>query len=294
MERPAPLFVCKRTMKNNWLNDCKKDYYSQTGEDGVIEKILEVIQPEDKWCVEFGAWDGVHLSNAYHLIKQHLFKAVLIEGDKEKYSELVKNMAEYDGVSCLNKFVSFSGKDSLEYLLAQTDIPHDFSLLSIDIDGNDYYIWESLSSYTPKLVVIEFNASIPNEVEFVQQKDMSISQGASPASLVELGRKKGYELVAATMTNLFFVDKKYFSLFEISDNSLKNIRDDYSVVTHIFNGYDGTVFIRGHKQLYLYSMPYLEKRMQLMPKWLRGWAVQSRGKRFMQRIHRSIKKRGII
>ncbi len=42
-------------MKNNWLNDCKKDYFSQNGEDGIIEKILEIIQPDDNWCVEFGA-----------------------------------------------------------------------------------------------------------------------------------------------------------------------------------------------------------------------------------------------
>ena len=144
------------------------------------------------------------------------------------------------------------------------------------------------------MIVIEFNPSIANEVYFVQEKDMSVNQGTSPASLVALGRKKGYELVAATKMNLFFVDKKYFSLFGIADNSLKNIRDDFSVVTHIFNGYDGTVYIRGYGELFLYSMPYLERKMQLMPKWLRGWAVQSRTKRFLQRLHRSIKKRGII
>ncbi len=47
---------------SNWLLDYGKNVYSQTGEDGVIEKILDILPDRDSWCVEFGAWDGVHLS----------------------------------------------------------------------------------------------------------------------------------------------------------------------------------------------------------------------------------------
>ena len=125
------LRLCREWSRLKKIRD-DKEIPAPDGEDGIIEKILEIIQPDDNWCVEFGAWDGKHLSNAYQLISQNLFKAVLIEGDKARYKELISNMAPYNDVVCLNKFVGFSGSDSLQNVLSQTDIPHDFSLLSID------------------------------------------------------------------------------------------------------------------------------------------------------------------
>lgn len=75
------------------LSDYSKKIYSQNGEDGIIDQILKMI-PENKktnWCVEFGAWDGKHLSNTYNLIHNKNYSAVLIEGDQKKHKELVKN-----------------------------------------------------------------------------------------------------------------------------------------------------------------------------------------------------------
>jgi hypothetical protein len=143
-------------------------------------------------------------------------------------------------------------------------------------------------------VVIELNPSIPNYVEFVQPRDPSLNQGCSPACLVKLAGSKGYQLVAATLDNLFFVRDKDFSLFGIADNSLHKIRTDLSRVTWIFNGYDGHVFIRGYGKLDLYSLSYVERRMQLIPRFLQRWDARSRWIRFLQRLHRSLKKRGIF
>ena len=267
--------------------------YSQNDEESLIRNILETINDEEKYCVEFGAWDGITGSNSYNFIKNDNFKSVLIEGDEHKYNNLIQNMKNYNA-SCFCKYVSFEGQNTLDNILKSTDIPNDFSFLSIDIDGNDYHIWESLKNYKPKVVIIEFNPSISNEVEFVQPKDMSLNQGTSPLSLVKLAKMKGYELVTTNLNNCFFVDEKYFHLFNIGDNSLCKIRTDLSHVTYIFNGYDGHVFIRGYNKLDLYSLPYNEKRMQMIPRFIQGWKIENKFRRFLQRIHRSLKKRNII
>src|SRR5579872_1690072 len=100
-------------------------------------------------------------------------------------------------------------------MLVGTPIPRDFDLLSIDIDGNDYHAWAAVKTYRPKAVVIEFNPTIPNEVDFVQEPVTHLNHGASLAALVRLAREKGYELVSTTLNNAFFVEQKYFSRFNI-------------------------------------------------------------------------------
>lgn len=284
--------LSKKLNKN--INNFKS--YSQEGEDIIIKNILNILgenDKEEKWCVEFGAWDGIHASNTYHFIKEESYKAVLIEGDINKFQELTNNMKEYN-INCICKYVTFDGENRLDNIFLNTKLPKDFALLSIDIDGNDYYIWESLIDYRPKLVVIEFNPTISNEVEFVQEKDFSLNHGCSPLSLVKLAESKGYKLIETTVNNCFFIDEKYFDLFKLEDNSLYKLRTDLSHVTYIFNGYDGHVFVRGYNRLYLHTLPYNEKRMQMIPKWLLGWNIQNKFLKTFQRLHRSLRKRNII
>jgi len=82
-----------------WLLKFKRDEFSQTGEDGIIEKILEILPSNDRWCVEFGAWDGLFLTNARHLIDSKGFSAVLIEADKKKFLDLRRNYAQAEKVT---------------------------------------------------------------------------------------------------------------------------------------------------------------------------------------------------
>jgi hypothetical protein len=116
---------------------------------------------------------------------------------------------------------------NVETLFEQHGVPTDVDLVSIDIDSNDYYVWRVMHDYRPKVVLIEYNAGFPPPKKAVvafhplNYWDGSDYHGASIQSLYELGKKKGYELVYATSwgTNLFFVDKKYFARFGITDNS---------------------------------------------------------------------------
>ncbi len=193
------------------LSKYYKNYYSQFGEDGIVEEVLRRIALQnnlDKWCVEFGAWDGVYLSNTCHLIRDRGYSAVLIEGDKTKVAQLNLNLPQ-DNVHKICRFINFEGDSTLDNVLSETPLPKDFDFLSIDIDGVDYYILESLQNYHPKIICIEFNPTIPNAVEFVQPKDFSIKQGSSAKAIINLSNNKGYKLVAVTSCNLILVKDEY-------------------------------------------------------------------------------------
>ena len=254
-----------------WLLNYKSDKYSQMGEDGVIEEILKILPKNDKWCVEFGAWDGQYLSNTRNLIESQDYAAVLIEGSKTKFKELEKNYAQNPKVITLNQFVGFEKKNNLDQILTKTSIPTDFDFLSIDIDGNDYHVWKMMKKYKPKIICIEFNPTIPTEVKFVQKADNSVNQGSSLLSLVELGKEKEYELVAVLSVNAFFVRKEYFPLFEITNNRPEILRTNSDFVTYLFSGYDGKVFLQGIRKLPWHGIPLNEAKIQPLPKFLRKY-----------------------
>jgi hypothetical protein len=257
------------------LNAFARSVTSQNGEDGIIAHALDILGADcNRWCVEFGAWDGKHLSNTFQLIESRGYAAVLIEGDQQKFQTLQNNFKHQSKVVPLCQFVGFNPQDSLDAILKRTNIPRNFDLLSIDIDGNDYHVWDAIEDYRPKIVVIEFNPSIPTAIEFVQSRDMSICQGSSLLSIDLLARRKGYQLVATTPANAIFVDEKYFPQFKIADNSLSALRVDESQVAYLFQGYDGTLFVRGCTQLVWHGVELNESRMQYLPAWLRRHPAQ--------------------
>jgi hypothetical protein len=134
------------------LTNFKKNIYSQSGEDGILKEIINRLgNKSDKVCCEFGASDGIHLSNTYNLIKNEDFKGILIESLKFDYVKMCKNIPDKKIIK-LNLLVSDEGEHSLENILEKHKIKYDFDLLSIDIDGNDYYIFKSLVKYKPKRI----------------------------------------------------------------------------------------------------------------------------------------------
>ena len=225
------------------LNNFKKKFYSQNGEDGIIEEILNRFGKDiDYTCCEFGAWDGIYLSNVYNLVKNKGYKALYIEADKKKFDKL-KNNFEGKNVITVNKHVSFEGKDKLDEILLENNFNINFDLLSIDIDGNDYHIFNSLEKFKPKIILIEFNPLIPNEVEFINKKDMKINQGSSALSLYNLAKKKGYTLVAATEVNLFFIHNNFVKkIIDTQYAKIDDIIDDKAYRNFIFVGFDGKIF----------------------------------------------------
>ena len=277
----------RRNAKSRWLAKHASNVTSQAGEDGIIAKLFELIGEQSRWCVEFGAWDGKLFSNTYDLVANRGWSGVLIEGSSDKFGDLKRTYAGNPRAVCINAIVQpASGVGSLEAHLATTKIPHDFDLLSIDIDGNDYHVWESLISYRPRLVVIEFNLVIPNDILFIQDPDIAINQGCSLRALIDLGKRKGYELAAVIGTNAMFVVKSEFGQLGIADNEIDamffSMRDG-----KYFDGYDGTLYHIGSPRLHWKRVEFGADDLQIL------WRAERRyGDAIAQGRFRKWKKRG--
>lgn len=191
------------------LTKFEHSVFSQFGEDGVIKYLLNTLQDFSVdlsfRCCEFGAWDGKHLSNTMNLILNGEFQGVLIEADPLKYSDLLINTADLR-VIALNEFVQPEG-NTLEEIFLRNSIPSDLDVLSIDIDGCDYQVLESLNELRPKIIVIEYNPSIP--LDFVYINPDGHSRGSSALALVSLAKLKGYALVHRTCVNLIFIKEEF-------------------------------------------------------------------------------------
>ena len=247
------------TRPDTWLSELAQDeslpnYTSQRGEDRILAKVFEIIGEGSKWCVEFGAADGKRGSNTWHLINDRGWSGVQIEPkhdrdlmlkqQRDTYEALLERYGDTDRVHCLDTPVGFGADDNLDVILGTTATPQQFDLLSVDIDSEDYRVWQALVKYRPRVVVIEHNKTVPIDVDFASSK------GSSLRALTRLGKEKGYELVAATMVNGVFVSRELFDQFGIVDNDPAELwrdRDEYS--QRAWQLYDGTVIIQGNNKL---------------------------------------------
>jgi hypothetical protein len=249
----------------------RRNVYSQNGEDGIVEAILDNFRTLNHWCVEFGAWDGVYLSNTRNLIQNKGYRAVLMEPNSAHFCKLKDNIKDYPGVVALNSFVGFSGDHNLDHLLSETDCPRDFDFLSIDVDGNDIHIWRAVSRFRPKLVCIEYNPNIPTEVIFEQPADQKIRWGCSLAALEKLAREKNYELVCANEYNAFFVVSEYFPQFSLTDNSARALRPNDAPRNMVFFGFDGTLLLSGNVVTPWHELEVSQEEIQPIPVFLRKY-----------------------
>lgn len=131
--------------------------------------------------------------------------------------------------------------------------PEQIDVLSIDIDGYDYHVWDALQDYRPRIVIIEYNPSIPNDIVVINPHKEDIFTGSSAAALVELGRRKGYSLIAVTQTNLLFIVNEEYDKLEIWDNELSELRSvDRLSDGRYFQTYDKKIVLTGHNA-YIWS-----------------------------------------
>ncbi len=226
----------------------RKDITSSGGENGIIDKIFKTIRPSNKICVEFGANDVKIGSNVFTLWFSDSWYAILIEGDKSRYNKIVRDYEAYidkhhinGSVDIINAYVSISGDNSLDNILSKKKIDPKFDLLIIDVDGTDYHIWKSLTNYRPRVVMIEYNPTIPPHISLLG-KATGNRVGCGILNLFELGKEKGYDLVACTGVNAIFVIKQESHYFS-NTNDLNKLfgRVDWSI-TYAMNTYDGGLF----------------------------------------------------
>jgi len=141
----------------------RRNIYSQNGEDGIIDAIFDKIGTKNKWCLEVGASDGIMFSNTRRLVEVG-WNAILIEKDPEKYERLVKNCENYPNVKTFN--LEIGGKNTLDLILARCNAPEDIDLCVIDIDGQDWHVWNQMIRYRPRVMCIEYLPDVENP-EFI-------------------------------------------------------------------------------------------------------------------------------
>lgn len=222
------------------LWDCRFDEYSQSGDDGIIAKIFEIIGTKSKLCVEFGANDGFTGSNTARLWTRCGWRGVLIETDANYFKKLLEKTNSYkDHLIRLKRHVG-DGVNSIDSILTELGIS-EVDFMSIDVDGNDYYIANSIERIKPRVVECEYNPTMPSEVDIHQSKNDFL--GCSVAALNRIFSVKGYSLVALTDINAFFVlSNEAKKIEENFETDLRRIKFD-KYVCYLITTYDSKPFL---------------------------------------------------
>jgi len=131
--------------------------FSQNGEDGVLAELLRRIGVVSRWFVEFGIETGVE-GNCVFLADVMGWSGLFIEPQQDASKNLCRKYSANPAVHTRRALVR---ADNVEQLFAQAGVPREPDVLSIDVDGNDYWIWQALTTYSPRIVVIEYNAQWP-------------------------------------------------------------------------------------------------------------------------------------
>lgn len=191
------------------LNHFEAKTFSQNGEDGILEEIFKRIGTTNKFFIEFGIEDGSE-NNCRHLLVNKSWQGLWIEGSPDHVKKATDSFKDYP-VQIQNEFITM---ENIVELIKKSDSPIEPDFLTVDIDGNDYYVWEEiLKAYKPRVCSIEYNGSFTPSEEFIMTYNAenifkaTRDHGASLKSLTMLGAKYGYDLVGCDKrgVNAFFV-----------------------------------------------------------------------------------------
>ncbi len=190
--------------------------YSQFEEDGILLYIFSLIEPRTRTCVEICAGDGIECNTA-NLIINHGWWGQLFDGNPERVARGTAYYRDHKDTFLHPPGFTHAWIDAANVndLIRATGLAGDIDLLSLDLDGVDYWIWKAIDVVRPTVVVCEIHNPVPPDVAVTMpyQADFVLSsfeddfRGASLAAMVKLGKTKGYRLVGTHRYgfNAFFV-----------------------------------------------------------------------------------------
>ncbi|PCH54308.1 MAG: hypothetical protein COC22_00450 [Flavobacteriaceae bacterium] len=204
-----------RNSKDNMgLKGSEFRVFSQWGEDGIIQYLIHHVAIENDVFVEFGV-ENYTESNTRFLLINNNWSGLVIDGDHKNISYIQSDDIYWR--HSLKAKCAFITKDNINNLLKENGISGDIGLLSVDIDGNDYWVWDAISTITPRIIVCEYNSlwgdtlavTTPYASDFIRTHAhySNLYFGASITALTRLANIKGYSLVGSNMAgnNAFFV-----------------------------------------------------------------------------------------
>lgn len=203
----------KRTNTLPRLSDTGFRVFSQFEEDGKLLFIFSVIGMDNKTFVEIGSDDGIN-SNSANLVFNFGWHGLFIDGNQQSIKRGEKFYGKYPHPWVYKpKFIcSMVKRENINQLIQQAGFSGEIGLLSIDIDGNDYWVWDAIEVVQPQVVVIETHNEfgledivVPYDPDYFYPGKHPVYHGASPVAMTKLAQQKGYRLVGANELGFNFI-----------------------------------------------------------------------------------------
>ena len=241
------------------LSEVEFKAFSQWGEDGIIQYLINRVPIKNKSFIEFGVENYIE-SNTRFLLINNNWKGLILDGSRS-HIDFIRNDRIYwrHDLTAECRFITC---ENINETLADCGFEGDIGLLSVDIDGNDYWVWDSIDSVRPRIVVCEYNSifgcehpiTVPYNSEFIRTSAhySNLYYGASIAALCQLAARKGYDFIGSNSTgsNAFFVRNDLpHGLQALTaaegyiESKVRESRDESGKLTHI-TGSDRLQLIR--------------------------------------------------
>jgi hypothetical protein len=213
----AELNSKKENIEN--FSEVEFQVFSQWGDDGIIQYLINKVEIANKVFIEFGV-ENYRESNTRFLLINNNWSGLVMDG-LESNINYIKN----DPISWAHELHSwpvFITRENINERIGQflkLGYSRDIGLLSIDLDGNDYWIWQAIDVILPVIVIVEYNSlygddnayTVPYDADFFRLKDGNIilNYGASLVSLCDLAENKGYDFIGCNSAgnNAYFLRK---------------------------------------------------------------------------------------
>lgn len=231
------------------LDEVEFQVFSQRGEDGVIQYLINQIDIPNKIFVEFGV-ETYTESNTRFLLINNNWSGLIIDGSKDNINFIKSDYIywKYD-ITAVESFIT---KNNINKIISEYTKIADIGILSVDIDGNDYWIWKEIDCIKPRIVICEYNSAfgnnkkvtVPYKDEFVRRNEhySDLYFGASLAAFCELAEEKGYDFIGTTSAgvNAYFVRKdlsspfkKFIPLEGFNESDNRDSRDEKGNLTFL-------------------------------------------------------------
>jgi hypothetical protein len=182
-----------------WLEGKARCDYSQFGEDGLIEACFERFGALNNWAFEVGAGDGATLSNTKRLVKLG-WSVLWIEQDEQYREALLKNSSPATQV-----VIAEITPYNVDEILMRAKAPIDLDFASIDIDGQDFWVWAAMRIFQPRIVCIEYSPYVgPNHLPGLGEDGRVGKNQAGLKRIMDLGFAKGYRPLCKTNVNVIW------------------------------------------------------------------------------------------
>lgn len=239
----AVLAELHRQRTGSSLRDFEFTVFSQWGEDGIIQHLVRHVPIANRTFIEFGVQDYCESNTRFLLMKDH-WQGYVIDGSESNMTRL--RASYFYWKHSLAAKTAFITRDNVAGLLDESGFDKDLGILSVDVDGVDYYLLEQLAHWKARIVIVEYNAvfgseravTVPYDASFVRAKAHSsnLYYGASLPAFQKLLDTRGYALVGVNSVgnNAFFVRREFLSpqLPEVSvpscfrESTFRETRDD--------------------------------------------------------------------